>query len=78
MGSIEKAIRWLDVLIVGGGPVGASHSPTFCSTIAKNYLGLITAFQLAKFGHASSVAIIEKHPKSSHDQYGRANDREGD
>jgi phenol 2-monooxygenase len=34
--------------------------------------GLITAFQLAKFGHASSTAIIEKHPKSSQDQYGRA------
>ncbi|KAF8866470.1 hypothetical protein BDZ45DRAFT_273144 [Acephala macrosclerotiorum] len=35
-------------------------------------VGLITAFQLAKFGHASSIAIIEKHPKSSQDQYGRA------
>ncbi|KAH7417037.1 FAD binding domain-containing protein [Cadophora sp. MPI-SDFR-AT-0126] len=34
--------------------------------------GLVTAFQLAKFGHARSVAIIEKHPKSAQDQYGRA------
>lgn len=32
--------------------------------------GLITAYQLARFG--TSVAIIEKHPKSSQDQYGRA------
>ncbi|KUJ22527.1 FAD/NAD(P)-binding domain-containing protein [Mollisia scopiformis] len=55
MGSLEKTIRHLDVLVVGGGPVG-----------------LVTAFQLAKFGHASSIAIIEKHLKSSQDQYGRA------
>jgi len=34
--------------------------------------GLITAFQLARFGHSRSIAIIEKHPKSSQDQYGRA------
>jgi phenol 2-monooxygenase len=27
---------------------------------------------LARFGHASSIAIIEKHPKSAQDQYGRA------
>jgi phenol 2-monooxygenase len=32
----------------------------------------VTAFQLAKFGHAASIAIIEKYPKSSQDQYGRA------
>ncbi|KAG4435895.1 hypothetical protein IFR05_008626 [Cadophora sp. M221] len=55
MGSVEKQIRHVDVLIVGGGPVG-----------------LVTAFQLAKFGHARSIAIIEKHPKSAQDQYGRA------
>jgi phenol 2-monooxygenase len=34
--------------------------------------GLVTAFQLARFGHSASLAIIEKHPKSSQDQYGRA------
>ncbi|PSS27762.1 hypothetical protein M430DRAFT_112861 [Amorphotheca resinae ATCC 22711] len=55
MGSKEKDIRHVDVLIVGGGPVG-----------------LVTAFQLAKFGHSRSIAIIEKYPKSSQDQYGRA------
>lgn len=55
MGSAELPNRNLDVLIVGGGPVG-----------------LVTAFQLAKFGHASSIAIVEKYPKSSQDQYGRA------
>ncbi|KAH8815351.1 3-propionate hydroxylase [Xylogone sp. PMI_703] len=54
MGSVSKDIRHVDVLIVGGGPVG-----------------LITAYQLAKFGGVS-VAIIEKHPKSAQDQYGRA------
>lgn len=55
MGSVEKKVRHVDVLIVGGGPVG-----------------LITAYQLARFGHGSSIAILEKHPKSSQDQYGRA------
>lgn len=46
--------RCVDVLIVGGGPVG-----------------LITAYQLAKFGGVS-VAIIEKHAKSAQDAYGRS------
>ncbi|KAE9381419.1 hypothetical protein N431DRAFT_392599 [Stipitochalara longipes BDJ] len=55
MGNVRNSVRHVDVLIVGGGPVG-----------------LITAFQLAKFGHARSIAIIEKHSKSSQDQYGRA------
>ncbi|KAL3424729.1 FAD binding domain-containing protein [Phlyctema vagabunda] len=34
-------------------------------------VGLVTALQLAKFGGVS-VSIIEKHSKSSQDQYGRA------
>lgn len=34
--------------------------------------GLVTAYQLAKFGHSKSIIIIEKHPKSSQDKYGRA------
>ena len=34
-------------------------------------VGLITAFQLAKFGGVS-VRIIEKHAKSEQDAYGRA------
>jgi phenol 2-monooxygenase (NADPH) len=33
--------------------------------------GLVTAYQLAKFGELT-VSIIEKHPKSFQDQYGRA------
>ncbi|TVY93643.1 Eukaryotic translation initiation factor 3 subunit M [Lachnellula willkommii] len=55
MGRVENKVRHVDVLIVGGGPVG-----------------LVLAYQLAKFGHSSSIAIIEKHAKSSQDQYGRA------
>ncbi|TVY30425.1 Phenol hydroxylase [Lachnellula hyalina] len=55
MGSVENKVRHVDVLVVGGGPVG-----------------LVLAYQLARFGHSSSIAIIEKHPKSSQDQYGRA------
>ncbi|KAI9728037.1 MAG: hypothetical protein M1834_007851 [Cirrosporium novae-zelandiae] len=34
-------------------------------------VGLVTAYQLARFGGVS-VQIIEKHPKSSQDNYGRA------
>ncbi|KAJ9355112.1 FAD binding domain-containing protein [Paecilomyces variotii] len=46
----------LDVLIVGGGPVG-----------------LVTAYQLAlSLPHDKRIRIIEQHPKSSQDQYGRA------
>jgi phenol 2-monooxygenase (NADPH) len=33
--------------------------------------GLVLAYQLAKFG-GLKISIIEKHPKSSQDQYGRA------
>ncbi|KAI5863033.1 FAD binding domain-containing protein [Durotheca rogersii] len=35
-------------------------------------VGLITAFQLAKFGGASGVRIVEKQAKSMQDAYGRA------
>ncbi|KAJ9322366.1 hypothetical protein DTO027B5_4919 [Paecilomyces variotii] len=46
----------LDVLIVGGGPVG-----------------LVTAYQLAlSLPPGKRIRIIEQHPKSSQDQYGRA------
>lgn len=48
------------------------HFPSAPSTASHNQTGLIAAFQLAKFGHSRSIAIIEKHPKSSQDQYGRA------
>ena len=72
MGSTEKDIRYVDVLIVGGGPVGTSSNdlPPFPSLTPPP--GLVTAFQLAKFGHSRSIVIIEKHPKSAQDQYGRA------
>lgn len=74
MGSVEQKVRHVDVLIVGGGPVGTSHShpPLFLQFNSHLPTGLVTAFQLAKFGHARSIAIIEKEPKSSQDQYGRA------
>jgi phenol 2-monooxygenase (NADPH) len=71
MGSIDKQVRHIDVLIVGGGPVGKYFSP-LNHTILTSTLGLITALQLAKFGHSRSIAIIEKHAKSSQDQYARA------
>jgi phenol 2-monooxygenase len=71
MGDVNRLVRHVDVLIVGGGPVGEYSSG---NQIHLSYLqiGLITAFQLAKFGHSRSIAIIEKNPKSSQDQYGRA------
>ncbi|KAI1414015.1 FAD binding domain-containing protein [Hypoxylon sp. FL1857] len=51
---MQKNAEYVDVLIVGAGPVG-----------------LIMAYQLAKFGGVS-VRIIEQHPKSMQDAYGRA------
>jgi phenol 2-monooxygenase (NADPH) len=71
MGSVNNPVRHVDVLIVGGGPVGWSAFSLVLHP-AHIHAGLITAFQLAKFGHPHSIAIIEKHPKSSQDQYGRA------
>ncbi|KAL1852544.1 hypothetical protein Plec18170_005675 [Paecilomyces lecythidis] len=51
-----KEIEHLDVLIVGGGPVG-----------------LVTAHQLVlTLPPEKRIRIIEQHPKSSQDQYGRA------
>jgi len=35
-------------------------------------VGLITAYQLARFGGGVSVTIIEKHAKNLQDAYGRA------
>lgn len=60
----------LDVLVVGGGPVGIII--WFCFLVLCNAnvcTGLITAYQLAKFGGVK-VQIIEKFPKSDQDQYG--------
>ncbi|KAI0837629.1 FAD binding domain-containing protein [Hypoxylon sp. FL0890] len=51
---MQKGADYVDVLIVGAGPVG-----------------LIMAYQLAKFGGVS-VRIVEQHPKTMQDAYGRA------
>ncbi|KAG9238328.1 FAD binding domain-containing protein [Amylocarpus encephaloides] len=58
MSCIESPTRSVDVLVVGGGPVG-----------------LVTAIQLQHFSNSSSpytTLILEKHPKSTQDSYGRA------
>ncbi|KAI1137235.1 FAD binding domain-containing protein [Hypoxylon sp. FL0543] len=51
---MQEIASYVDVLIVGAGPVG-----------------LLMAYQLAKFGGVS-VRIVEQHPKSTQDAYGRA------
>ncbi|KAI1108117.1 FAD binding domain-containing protein [Nemania sp. NC0429] len=51
----EHAASFVDVLVVGAGPVG-----------------LITAYQIARFGGGVSVRVIEKLAKSVQDAYGRA------
>jgi phenol 2-monooxygenase len=45
--------------------------PKSSKTDVSLILGLVTAYQLAKFGGVS-VSIIEKHTKSTQDTYGRA------
>jgi phenol 2-monooxygenase len=47
-------------------PWARRPSPLRKTTANRSIPGLITAFQLAKFGHSKSIAIIEKHSKSSH------------
>ncbi|KAH3965572.1 hypothetical protein HBH52_203320 [Parastagonospora nodorum] len=57
MNTSNTTVEQVDVLVVGGGPVG-----------------LIIAYQLARNLPRSThkIKIIEKYPKSSQDQYGRA------
>ncbi|KAF2734884.1 FAD/NAD(P)-binding domain-containing protein [Polyplosphaeria fusca] len=56
MSYVGQEIEHVDVLVVGGGPVG-----------------LIIAYQLARnLPSPHKVKIIEKHPKSAQDNYGRA------
>lgn len=69
MGSLEE--KHVDVLVVGGGPVGKLGMCPYKSSLSDLMKGLVTAYQLAKFG-GLTVSIIEKHPKSFQDQYGRA------
>ncbi|KAI4693612.1 uncharacterized protein J4E84_002185 [Alternaria hordeiaustralica] len=57
MTTSDLPVENVDVLVVGGGPVG-----------------LVTAYQLARNLPRSThrIKIIEQHPKSSQDNYGRA------
>ncbi|KAB2570593.1 Aromatic hydroxylase fmpF [Lasiodiplodia theobromae] len=57
MGSIEDKIEHVDVLIVGGGPVGLISAYQLALTLPSP---------------KKSIKIIEKHHKSAQDQYGRA------
>jgi len=62
----------LDVLVVGGGPVGRFFAVHLLSLETDLDVGLVTAYQLAKFG-GIKIQIIEKHSKSSQDEYGSVN-----
>lgn len=62
----------LAVVLSVWSPFPQASSRCCCSiTNTPGCLGLVTAYQLTKFGGVS-VAIIEKHTKSAQDEYGRA------
>lgn len=80
MGSIGTGIDHVDVLIVGGGPVG-TYTLNHLQRCMEGFLifgwvtptGLITAYQLAStLPRQHRIRIIEQHAKSAQDQYGRA------
>ena len=52
-------------------PMAQNESLVDVLVVGAGPVGLITAYQLARFGGVS-VRIIEKHPKSVQDTYGRA------
>ncbi|KAF2491393.1 FAD/NAD(P)-binding domain-containing protein [Lophium mytilinum] len=56
MGSVEEAVEHVDVLVVGGGPVGLITAYQFAASLPSPF----------------RIKIIEKEPKSAQDQYGRA------
>jgi len=69
----------VDVLVVGGGPVGrdlrpGSHGSFTVPPLTCLSPGLITAYQLARNlpRQTHTIKIIEQYAKSSQDQYGRA------
>ena len=63
----------VDVLVVGGGPVGMYDSGHIARSTTLTAPGLITVYQLARnLPHPHKVKIVEKYPKSAQDNYGRA------
>jgi phenol 2-monooxygenase len=73
MSTQESAVEHVDVLVVGGGPVGMYDPENIAQSTALTAPGLITAYQLARnLPHPHKVKIVEKYPKSAQDNYGRA------
>ena len=72
----DKAPLEVDVLIVGGGPVGKSiphiYPYKIQPLIMLASIGLALAYQLLLFTPSTTIHVVEKNPKPQQQRFGRA------